>query len=341
MRKDNNWWRQIARGQGREEAESFHQQPEEPSFNERLKTHPEESFQASQKQASVIGPAVHSAGTESSGKTIVQAAPQQAASNEIATAAGKAGMVTQAAQAAAKGFKKIAESAKQNSSDDKSRSGVSSRIAIYAAVIFLLLGPVLILAGLFGTRTAAGAGSEIAEVAENELKRANEEGEIGGYVYRSWDQDTWNWLESKGIQPNWCANFVSWCAEQLGYCSSGYFPKTWGVYAYTAWFTSHSDYGEIHHHDTYVPERGDLVIYDWNGTGEEDHIEIVTEYDPDTGTMTSIGGNTGNAHVPPGGRWCDYSLVASHSFTLNASVIWGYIHPYYEQFTVSQTEEGN
>ena len=111
---------------------------------------------------------------------------------------------------------------------------------------------------------------------------------------------------------------------------------------YTDWFSTHSDLGEIHHHDTYIPERGDLVIYDWYGTGAEDHIEIVTEYDSSTGTMTSLGGNTGNARVPLGGRWCDYSLVAKHTFTLNASVIWGYIHPFYEQFTADKTEaEGN
>lgn len=341
MRKDNNWWRQVARGQERKEAGSFHQTPEEPSFNERLKSYPEDAFQAAQKQDPVVGPAAGFAEAESAGTSIAQEVPRQAASEEIAAAAGKASMVTQAAQAAAKGFKKIAESAKQNSTDDKRKSGLSSKIAIYAALFFLLFGPIVIITGLFGTSTATGAGSEIAEVAENEYKRASEEGEIGGILYRSWDLDTWNWLESKGIAPNWCANFVSWCAEQLGYCSAGFFPKTWGVYAYTDWFTAHSDLGEIHHYDTYIPERGDLVIYDWNGTGAEDHIEIVTAYNANTGTMTSIGGNTGNAHVPPGGRWCDYSLVASHSFTLNMPVIWGYIHPYYEQFEVNGLEEGN
>lgn len=370
MNKDHkSWWRQLAKEQGKEERESFQKPQEEPSFNERLKIHEEDAFHPNEErsnvapsankgkedpiftskrdprtdQSSQIGLEALPVEEESAGKGIARAGQRQAASNEIAAAAGKSGMITQAAQTAAKGFRKIAESARQDAASDKDqKSDVSSKIAIYVTVFLLLFGPILLLMGLLGTRTAAGWGNEIAEVAENEYKRANEEGEVGGVIYRSWDMDTWNWLERCGIAPNWCAIFVSWCGEQLGYCSSGFFPKTWSVYAYTDWFHTHSDYGEIHHHDTYIPERGDLVIYDWNGTGAEDHIEIVTEYDSSTGTMTSIGGNTGNAQVPIGGRWCDYSLVAKHSFVLNASVIWGYIHPNYESFTGDQTKaEGN
>ena len=349
MNKDHkSWWGQLAKEQGKEERESFQKPQEEPSFNERLKNHEEDFVFANQRehwtdQSSQIGLKALPVEEESAGKGIASAGQSMAASNEIAAAAGKSSMITQAAQTAAKGFRKIAESAKQDSAADKDhKSGVSSKIAIYVTIFLLLFGPILLLMGLFGTRSAAGWGNEIAEVAENEFQRANEGSEVGGVIYRSWDMDTWNWLERNGIAPNWCAIFVSWCGEQLGYCSLGFFPKTWSVYAYTDWFHAHGDYGEIHHHDTYIPERGDLVIYDWNGTGAEDHIEIVTEYDSSTGTMTSIGGNTGNAQVPVGGRWCDYSLVAKHSFVLNASVIWGYIHPNYESFTGDQTKaEGN
>lgn len=180
------------------------------------------------------------------------------------------------------------------------------------------------------TAGVSGAGDTLAEVAMNEYQRANAAGEVGGWLYRNWDKATQDWLESSGYTPNWCACFVSWCGEQLGYCTAGYFPRTWSVYMYTQWFYERGDLGEVHNRDGYVPVAGDLVIYDWNGAGTQDHIEIVTGCDG--GTFTSIGGNSGNAFVPNGGRWCDYSLVASHQYGINDYVVWGYVHPYYDRF---------
>lgn len=175
-----------------------------------------------------------------------------------------------------------------------------------------------------------GMGDDIVEVATNEMNRARDAGEVGGYVYWDWDRTTYEYFEQVGVTPNWCALFVSWCAEQLGYCSAGYFPKTWGVYAYTDWFYTHGEYGEVHNRDGYTPQPGDLVIYDWSGSGAQDHIEIVTGYDESRYAFQSIGGNTGINGAP--GRYCNYSLVADHDYNVGAGVVWGFIHPYYENF---------
>ena len=91
--------------------------------------------------------------------------------------------------------------------------------------------------------------------------------------------------------PNghWCAFFVLWCADQADIptsiiCKSascgncGYF---------TQWFKSNNRWKD----SSYIPEKGDIVFFDWENDGGANHVGIVTSADNDF--IYTIEGNTG------------------------------------------------
>ena len=88
----------------------------------------------------------------------------------------------------------------------------------------------------------------------------------------------------------WCAMFVSWCAKQAG-ISTSVLPRfascTAGMRTFQkmgCWQNGPQWGG------TYTPKMGDLVFYDWYGTGAANHVGIVL-YCED-GWLYSVEGNT-------------------------------------------------
>lgn len=83
----------------------------------------------------------------------------------------------------------------------------------------------------------------------------------------------------------YCAMFVSWCLWTAGIVCAG-FPS-----AYCP---------AIHNHQT-VKARdlrtGDIVLFDWELDGTDDHVGIVTGNDPGRQVVTTIEGNTNNGCV--------------------------------------------
>ena len=67
-----------------------------------------------------------------------------AASKEIAASAGKSNMVVQAAKTATKGFQKMVESARENSASDQDKKGYLVPLAIGGLLLLLLLFPVIV-----------------------------------------------------------------------------------------------------------------------------------------------------------------------------------------------------
>jgi hypothetical protein len=96
--------------------------------------------------------------------------------------------------------------------------------------------------------------------------------------------------------PNapYCAMGVSWCFAQAGlsHLIAAQSPKgfSYNPVALT-WFQRQ---GLIVNKMTMQP--GDLVMYDWNGDGVADHVEICEAASP--GGFTTIGFNTGNPNDP-------------------------------------------
>ena len=122
--------------------------------------------------------------------------------------------------------------------------------------------------------------------------------------YGQWYQDLFN---APGFSTTeWCAMFVSWCASESGvpqhifpyhaYCPTG-----------RQWFINRG----LYQRNGYVPKAGDVVYFDWDYDDEVDHVGLVVGYDPSTGHVTTVEGNTGNG---PG--------VERHAYPYN----WGYIN---------------
>lgn len=151
---------------------------------------------------------------------------------------------------------------------------------------------------------------QIVEAAQNELNDADKT--VGGYRYKNW----------YGMDANWCAMFVSYCADKCGFIEKGIMPKTASVAASKQWYINNNLY-----HDAasgYVPKAGDIIIF---GNGMS-HTGIVTGYNPETKKLTTIEGNSGRSSTTP---YHKGSHVKEHTYSITYSKIAGYGTPQYPQ----------
>ncbi len=90
--------------------------------------------------------------------------------------------------------------------------------------------------------------------------------------------------------PNdqWCAMFVSWCANQCGLIDAGVCPKMSYVPDLIDWFR---DKGQWYDRNV-TPSPGAYIMFDWDGDGTADHVGLV-EYVQD-GQIGTIEGNSSN-----------------------------------------------
>ncbi len=91
-----------------------------------------------------------------------------------------------------------------------------------------------------------------------------QEGNIGGEKF-------WKWY---GFDEHvkWCACYVSWCANEMGYLDEGIFPKfascrNEGV----PWFKEKDRWEEA----DYTPSPADLIFFDLNQDSVSDHVAFV------------------------------------------------------------------
>ena len=113
-------------------------------------------------------------------------------------------------------------------------------------------------------------------------------GNVGGQPY-------WSWYGFNS-RVEWCACFVSWCANQCKYIEAGVIPKfaacqNEGV----DWFKTcglWKDRG-------FTPKAGDIIFFDWadknTGTrnGQADHVGIVEKVE--NGKVYTIEGNSNDS----------------------------------------------
>ena len=105
-------------------------------------------------------------------------------------------------------------------------------------------------------------------------------GNVGGAPYWSW----WG----LDYRVEWCAIFVSWCADQCGYLDAGVLPKMEGVRPYVDWFIER---GQWQGRD-YEPSPGDIIFFDWESDGLADHVGIVEKVED--GLIYTVEGNSGD-----------------------------------------------
>lgn len=127
-------------------------------------------------------------------------------------------------------------------------------------------------------------------------------GNVGGEPYWSW----WG----LNYRVEWCAIFVSWCADQCGYLDAGVLPKMDGVRPYVDWFIER---GQWQGRD-YEPSPGDIIFFDWESDGLADHVGIVEKIE--NGLVYTVEGNSGD-------------VCAERRYTFGIAPIYGYGLPLY------------
>lgn len=105
-------------------------------------------------------------------------------------------------------------------------------------------------------------------------------------------QKFWSWYGFDG-RVEWCACFVSWCADQSGLLASGTVPKFSLCSDGVAWFQGWQHWQG----NTAVPTPGSIIFFDWpdsngNRDGVSDHVGIVEKCE--NGIVYTIEGNSGD-----------------------------------------------
>ena len=148
----------------------------------------------------------------------------------------------------------------------------------------------------YGRAFTAGGNQAIVEVALTQL------GNDGGQPY-------WSWYGFDS-RVEWCACFVSWCADQCGYIDSGIIPKFAGCVQGAEWFKANGQWQDRN----YEPQSGDIIFFDWEGDGSTDHVGIVEKCE--NGTVYTVEGNSNDA--------CN-----QRQYSVGSSSIYGYGVPAY------------
>ena len=129
---------------------------------------------------------------------------------------------------------------------------------------------------LWASLSAPGVGSDdIVAVALSQV------GNVGGQSY-------WSWYGFSS-RVEWCACFVSWCADQCGYIESGVIPKHSYCPTGVEWFRSRGQWQDRNS----IPAPGTIIYFDWGGDGVADHVGIVESCDGSI--VYTIEGNANNA----------------------------------------------
>lgn len=146
---------------------------------------------------------------------------------------------------------------------------------------------------LYGISVSDG---EIVSVALSQV------GNVGGQPY-------WSWYGFNS-RVEWCACFVSWCANECGYIENGIIPKFAGCIQGSEWFMERGQW----QYGSFTPEAGQIIFFDWEGDGLTDHVGIVERVE--NGTVYTVEGNSGDA-------------CRQNSYSIGSSVIYGYGIPAY------------
>jgi len=201
--------------------------------------------------------------------------------------------------------KKILASLKRTVASEKTITvalAVAGSIALISIIVCTFFGSAFYILGDDGDpdfvpEEFIGIGDAgIVEVAASQV------GNVGGEPY-------WSWYGFSG-RVEWCACFVSWCANQCGYIEAGIIPKFAGVGTGIEWFQDRHQWQKR----GYKPQPGDIIFFDWEGNGYGSHVGIVESSD-DLYVYT-IEGNTSDS-------------CKRRTYFLHSSVVMGYGIPAY------------
>lgn len=146
----------------------------------------------------------------------------------------------------------------------------------------------------------AGADDQIVTVAFSQI------GNVGGDPY-------WSWYGFNS-RVEWCACFVSWCANECGYIDAGVVPKYAGCVNGVNWFKERGQWMD----GSEEPAPGMIIFFDWNDEsgqdGLSDHTGIVQKVE--NGRVYTVEGNSNDS-------------VRQNSYPVGDNEILGYGVPQY------------
>ena len=123
-----------------------------------------------------------------------------------------------------------------------------------------------------------GTDDQIVNVALSQI------GNMGGDPY-------WSWYGFNS-RVEWCACFVSWCANECGYIDAGVIPKYAGCVNGVQWFKDRGQWLD----NSAEPTPGMIIFFDWASSGQDglsDHTGIVQKVE--NGRVYTIEGNSGDS----------------------------------------------
>lgn len=163
----------------------------------------------------------------------------------------------------------------------KRRKGGAKPIIIASSGVFLIAGIVILMmilsAGAYGADVSdlelIGEGS-----ADMVIVAASQIGNEGGELY-------WRWYGFSS-HVDWCAVFVSWCADQAGLLDDGSMPKFAVCDDGIRWFIEKRRW----FNRNIEPKSGMVIFFDWDSDGRSDHVGIVEKCED--GLVCTIEGNS-------------------------------------------------
>lgn len=180
------------------------------------------------------------------------------------------------------------------------------KLNIFFIVLYIIISSII--------PTAAFAANEddlrssVVSIASNEV----------GYTGTSSYSKYGDWY---GYQGGWCTTFVLWCfnkaGKQNGVTLNGVIiPRGGNCSSMISWF---KDKGRYYSPSKYTPKSGDLIFFDWTGSGTADHVGIVN-YTSGTTVYTIEGNCSGKVKAR------EYTKKGSKPYN-NISSIIGYASP--------------
>lgn len=163
----------------------------------------------------------------------------------------------------------------------KRRKGNAKQIVIACSGVFLVAIIVILMMSL----SAGAYGADISDLeltgegsTDMVMVAASQIGNEGGELY-------WRWY-GFSAHVDWCAVFVSWCADQAGLLDNGSMPKFAVCDDGIRWFI---DKGRWFNRNI-SPEPGMVIFFDWDQDGRSDHVGIVEKCEEDM--IYTIEGNS-------------------------------------------------
>ena len=106
-----------------------------------------------------------------------------------------------------------------------------------------------------------------------------------GQIGNSGGQKFWSWYGFDS-RVEWCACFVSWCADQSGLIASGNVPKFSLCRDGVSWFQGKNKWQR----GGTTPTAGMIIFFDWDHDGNSDHVGIVEKCEG--GRVYTVEGNS-------------------------------------------------